>query len=806
MGTVLRNVRIASRILIKTPILLLVVTIALGIAIGASTAIFSVVNAVLISPLPYDKPERIVMVWMDNRRMRVDRDIHSYPNYVDYRDQNQVFEHLAAYGGMSVNLTGYGEPERVIGASSTANLFQVLGVQPLHGRVFSIDEEQPGRDQVVVLGYGLWRRRFGGDSGILGQTVSLSDVSRTVIGIMPPDFKFPHRNAELWVPLAVDRNRAASRGAFSLYAIGRLKPEATLAQARSDLGRIAEGLEQQYPDILQGYGVNLVPLHDEVAGDMKPALLLLMGAVVFVLLIGCANIANLLLARAATREREMALRVALGAGRLRLVGQLLTESVMLALPGGICGLLLAKLSLRLFIVLSPEDLPRLDQVRIDSTVLVFSILVTLITGLIFGLVPALHASKIDLQQTLKESGRFASANKRSLLVRNGLAAFEVAVSLLLLAGAGLMIRSLAGIQDVDPGFHPDRLLTMNIQLSRTKYAGRLGAEFFGELIHRVETLPGVESAGGVTAVFIGRLPNSSNFSIEGRPAFSPSEQIEAPIDFATPGFFRTMGIPLLKGRDIDERDGLESQRVVVINQTFARRFWPDEEVLGKRMKFGSLDSNAPWLTIVGVVGDMRRTGLDQDVRCDTFLPYTQRGTMGFMSLVVRTKGDPIAMAGPVREQVWSLNPDQPISHVTTVDKLLGNMIATRRLNTVLFVMFAAIAAILAAVGVYGVMSYSVAQRKHELGIRMALGAVRSDIIRLVLKQGVLLSGIGVVFGLGLALALTRLMAGLLHQISASDPFTLAVVALALSIVSVAATVVPALRATKLDPLRVLRSE
>jgi len=792
--------------LIKKPGFSVIVVAALALGIGANTAIFSIVNAILLRPLPYRDPGRLAMIWMNNKRMNVDQDIHSYPNYIDYRDQNQVFESIAAYSGISLNLVGIGEPERILGAAVTASFFEVLGVEPLRGRVFTADEEQTGRDRVAVVSYALWKRRFGGDPNITGQEILVSDVSRTVIGVMPPGFEYPHKDADIWVPLAVDENRKQARGSFAYYAIGRLKPGVAIEQAQAEMSSIASNLEHQYPNILEGLGVNLVPLHQQITGKVRPALLVLLGTVAFVLLIACANVANLLLARAAGREREIAIRTALGARRIRLIRQLLTESALMGLAGGAAGLLMAKWGLSALIALSPEDIPRLEQIGIDGRVLGFTLLISLLTGLVFGLVPALQASKPDLNESLKESGRSATAGVDRRRVRSTLVVIEVALSLVLLIGAGLMIRSFSRLQKVDLGFNPDRLVSMNIQLSRTKYQGPASGQFFRQLIERVEAMPGVESAGAISAIFIDALPNSTNFTVEGQPPMPASEQIETPVDLVTPTYFRTMGIALLKGREFTEQDGLESQQVAVINNTFAERFWPGEDPIGRRFKFGDSSSNAPWMTIVGVVGDMRRTGLDVDVRCETFLPYTQRRFVGFLSLVVRAKSDPRGIATAVRDQVWEIDANQPVSHVRTMDQLLDGMMAQRRLNMVLFALFGGVALVLAAVGVYGVISYSVTQRTHEIGIRMALGAGRADVLKLIVRNGMALVLTGVGIGLIAAVALTRLMTTLLFGVSATDPVTFATLSVILSGVALAACFVPALRAIRVDPMVALRYE
>jgi len=805
MESLIQDLRYAVRMLIKKPSFTVVVIAALALGIGANTAIFSIVNSILLKPLPYPDPGRLVMVWMDNKRMNVDQDIHSYPNYVDYRDQNEVFESLAAYYGVSVSLVGDGEPERILGAASTASLFTVLGVNPQIGRVFNESEEQAGQNRVAVLSYGLWQRRFGKDPNLIGQQIQVSDTPRTVIGIMPPSFEYPSKDSDIWIPLTVSDDDKQARSSFGYYSIGRLKPGVSIDRGRAEMGAIASNLEHQYPE-LDGFGVNLVPLHQQVTGKVRPALLVLLGTVAFVLLIACANVANLLLARAAGREREIAIRTALGASRRRLIRQLLTESALMGLAGGVLGLVLAKWGLTALIALSPEDIPRLAQIGIDARVLGFTLLVSLLTGLAFGLVPAIQASRPDLNESLKESGRSTTGGVERRRVRSALVVLEVALSLVLLIGAGLMIKSFSRLQKVDLGFNPDRLVSMNIQLSRSKYQGTSSGQFFRQLLERVEAMPGVESAGAISAIFIDALPNSTNFSIEGRPPFAPAEQIETPVDTVTPSYFRTMGISLLLGREFSEQDGLDRQPVAIINDTFAKRFWPGEDPIGKRFRFGGERSNAPWMTIVGVVGDMRRTGLDVDVRCETFLPYTQRRFVGFLSLVVRAKPGVGPIANAVRDQVWAIDPSQPVSHIRTMDQMLDGMMAQRRLNMVLFALFGGLALILAAVGVYGVISYTVTQRTHEIGIRIALGASRGDVLGLIIRNGMSLVLIGVAIGLVAAFGLTRLMTSLLFGVSATDMVTFLAISGILTGVALAACLVPAARALKTDPMIALRYE
>ena len=800
-----QDLRYGARMLLQKPGFTFIALVALALGIGASTAIFSIVNGILLRPLPYRNSDRIVMVWMDNHRLGIDQDWHSYPNYVDYRDQNQVFEQMAAFNDRAFNLTGSSDPERVLGMWSTASLFQVLGVQPSIGRAFTVEEEEPGKDLVVVISHGLWQRWFGGDPGVIGQQLIMNGTGRTVIGVMPPGVTFPSKDSELWVPLALSPNGRNNRGGFSLKAIGLLRPGVSISQARADLGTIAGRLEQQY-SFLAGYGVNPVLLHDQIVGKIRPALLVLLAAVAFVLLIGCANIANLLLARAATREREIAIRTALGARRGRLIRQLLTESLLMSLIGGVLGIGVAIAGLKFLISVSPPETPRLDQVTVDGRVLLFALAVSLSSGLLFGLAPALHSSKPNLNESLKEGGRGTGAGIRGSRIRGLLVISEIALSLVLLIGAGLMIKSFHRLQQVNLGFNPDRLLTMNVRLAGSKYReGPQAAAFYQQVLKRIEALPGVQSAGAITDVFLSITPNSGTFSIEGRPPVPPAEQIEVPVDSVSPGYFQTMGISLLSGREFDGTEGQDSPRVVIINDSMARRFWPGEDPLGKRFKYGDTDSNSPWLTIVGVVGDMRRTGFELAERCETFLPISQNPA-GSMTLVVRGAADPMPLAAAVREQVWAVDHDQPIYDVKSMDKMLADMTSQRRLNMLLMGIFAGSALLLAAVGIYGVVSYGMTQRTHEIGVRMALGARKAQVLSLVLRQAMIVAVMGLAVGSIASLLLTRLMVTLLYGVSPTDPFTFGSIPLLLVGVAFVASYIPARRVTNVDPMKALRYE
>jgi putative ABC transport system permease protein len=805
METLLQDLRYTVRVLLKKPAFTAIVVLALAIGIGANTAIFSVVNAILLRPLPYKNFDRISMIWMDNPKLGVAEDWHSYPNYVDYKQQNQVYEDMAAFNNRSFNLTGVGDPVRILGAWNTASLFSVLGVEPSMGRVFTEEEEEPGKELVVVLSNGLWRSRFGSNPNAIGQAISMNGANRIVIGVMPPGFSFPDKRTEVWVPLALSPQRKQARSVISYKAVGRLKPGVSMAQARADMGAIANRLDEQYSQ--SDYGVNLVLLRDQETRTVKPALLVLLGAVAFVLLIACANVANLLLAQAAIREREIAIRLALGARRWRIVRQLLTESAVLGLVGGAAGLLLAVWGLNVLVALSPGDIPRFDQAGIDGRVLAFTLTVSLLTGLIFGLVPSLQASKPDLNNTLKEGGRGTTGGAGGLRVRNLLVVSEIALSLVLLVGAGLLIRSFMRLQQFDLGFNPNNLATMRIQLPGTKYREPAQVDaFYKQLFERIESVPGVKSVGAISDVFLTDTPNSTNFSIEGRPVPIGADSIEVPLDSVSPGYFRAMGIPLLSGREFDDRDVRDSTPVVIVNETFVRRFFADEEPLGKRFVYGQPGpDNNNWITIVGVVGDMRRTGFDRPVRPETFLPQSQNPS-GTLTIVARSAGDPVALSNTLRSEVWAIDNDQSVYDLKSMDQTLSEMSSQRRFNMLLLGIFAALALTLAAVGIYGVMSYSVAQRTHEIGVRMALGARGTDVLGMVVRRGMVLAFAGIGAGLIGAAALTRLLSSLLYGVSATDPLTFVVIPIVLAAVALGACFVPARRATKVDPMVALRYE
>jgi putative ABC transport system permease protein len=809
MDTLLQDLRYAVRMLLKSPGFTAVAVATLALGIGANTAIFSVVNAVVLRPLPYLDPARLMMVWLDNPRQSIHEDVSSFPNFVDWREQNRVFDPLVTFYGTGFNLTGGGEPEQIRGAVVSAGFFRLFGVEPLHGRGLATDENEPGREQVVVLGHGLFKRRFGADPTVVGRTVSLGGRPFTVVGVMPPGFRFP-AEAELWVPLAPTGPFAdlmGSRNSLWLKVVGRLKPGVTLAQAQAQMSALAAALEKQYPDANAGYGVNLEPLHEEIVGGIRPALMVLLGAVALVLMIACANVANLLLARAATRQKEMAIRSALGAGRRRVTRQLLTESVLLSLVGGTLGFLLALWAVDLLLALSPPGLPRLDEVGVDGRVLLFTLMVAVLTGLIFGLAPAVQTWKLDLNESLKEGGRASSEGGRSRRVRGLLVVGEMALALILLVGAGLLFKSFLHLREVEPGLDPRELLSARISLPRLKYQdGPPVVAFYDQLLERVRALPGVESASAISTLLLGRLAQSTSAQIEGRPPSSAADLIPVPYDSITPGLFRTLGTPLLRGRHFTERDDARTPPVAIINDTMARRFWPGQDPIGRRFTFG--DPRQPdtvWFSVVGVTGDVKRSGLDSEPRPESFFPLAQSPDRT-MTLVVRARTDAAGLAAAVRSAVWSIDPDLPVSDVRTVEELLAESVMERRFTMLLVGFFSAVALVLSALGIYGVIAYWVTQRTHEIGVRMALGARPADVQALVLRQGLRLAGLGIALGLAGAVGATRVLRSLLYGVSATDPATFAAIPALLAFVALLACYVPARRATRVDPLIALRCE
>ena len=820
METLFQDLRYAFRMLLKGPGFTAVAVLALALGIGANSAIFSVVNGVVLRALPYKDPESLMMVWSRRPLLQALAVAGSqeFPvsaaDFTDWRDQNQVFEQIAAFHSQPFNITGAGEPESLGGVRASANLFSLLGIEAKLGRTFLAEEDQPGAGHVVIISHGLWERRFGSDPNMIGQKLALNDEPYTVVGVMPPGFQFPRkgempagyqfpRQADLYTPLAWTPNQIGNRGRNFVAVIARLKPGVTVAQASADMDAIAERLKQQYPQFNANKEVFIVPLHQQVVGKVRTALLVLLGAVGFVLLIACANVANLLLARAASRQKEIAIRTALGASRSRVIRQLLTESMLLSLTGGTLGLLLSMWGVDLLMAISPANLPRVDTISVDVRVFAFTLAVSLLTGIIFGLVPAIQASKPDVNEALKEGGRASSVGHNRF--RSVLVVSEVALSLVLLIGAGLMIRSFVHLLNSSPGLKPENVLTLDVGLPRTKYTGPQQAAFFQQVIERLKSLPGVQSAGAVYPLPLSGAEEGMGFGIEGRAALAPGEVYNAGPRWVSPDYFNVMGIPLLRGRELTERDGSDSPRVVVINEAMAARYFPDEEPIGKRVAFDQVNDKPNWREIVGVVGDVKHSALDSDPKPEMYFPFTQFPIF-FMTFVVRTPGDPLNLVAAARSEVLAVKNDQPISNVHTMEELLSNSVAQRRFNMLLLSIFAGVALLLAAVGSYGVMSYSVAQRTHELGVRMALGAQTSHVLALVVKQGMTLALAGVGIGLAAAFGLTRILASLLYGVSATDPLTFSVIALLLASVALLACYLPARRATKVDPMIALRYE
>ena len=812
MSDLTNDVRYGLRAFTRAPAFTIVALLTIALGIGATTAIFSVVNAVILRPLPYHESDRLVQVWMDNRRTGLKEDLHSWPNYADLRDQNRVLSNMAAYVTGGYNITAgcrenECEPRRIGALFSTHDLFDVLHVTPAMGRGFTAQETVPGSDGVVLISHGLWTGLLGSDRNILGRAVRLNGRERTVIGVLPPNFAFPNRDTDVWVPLAMDEDLKQSRGSFGLWSVARLKPGVEFPRAVSDLTTIATRLEQQYRDSNRDFGVHLVPLPEQVVGrTLRTSLWVMLAAVAAVLLIACANVANLMLSRAAVREREISVRVALGAARTRLIRQLLTESVLLSVMGAVLGVGLAWIGLRVLTGLAPEDIPRLDQVAIDLRVLAVTLGLALFTGLAFGLVPALQSSRAAVGSALREGIRGGTQGRRAQRLRRTLVAAQIALVVVLLTGAGLLIRSFMHLQRMDLGFQPDNLLTMKLSLPGAKYAtpeSRFG--FFDSLIERTRQQPGVQSVGMIGNIFLSATPTSTTFTVEGREMTPEERNIEVPIDAVSPDYFRTMGIPLREGRTFTATDNLTAPPVVIINENMARHIWPNESAVGKRFKYGRQDSDAPLMTVVGVVADMRRTGFDSPVRYETFRPHTQRA-VGFLTLVVRTAGDPLQLVPAVRAQIKAIDAEQPVFEVASMDQLLGSMVAQRRFSMALLGTFAGLALVLGVVGVYGVTSYLVAQRTREVGVRLALGAQPGQVVGMVVRQGMVVAAAGLVVGLLGAVAATRLMTGLLYGVSPHDVWTLAAVTVVIGLATLAANWVPALRAAHVDPLTALRSE
>ena len=804
-----QDLRYGLRTLIKNPGFTIVAVIALALGIGANSAIFSVVNAVLLRPLPYKNPDQLVVIWENATHLGFPKDTPSPANFLDWRQQSSLFEGMAAFAERSFNLTGVGEPERLDGRRVSANLFEMLGVKPIVGRTFVPQEDQPGA-KVVLLNESLWKRRFGGDPAVVGRAVNLNGEPYTVVGVLPQTVRLPtsgNWRDQVWVPLAFPSEEAASRGAHYLEVIARMKTGMTLPKAQAEMDTIAARLAQQYPDFNARRGAVVTPLHEEIVGKMKSPLLILLGAVAFVLLIACANVANLLLARAAVRQKEIALRLALGANRARLTKQLLVESVLLSLVGGLVGLGAAYFGLNVLTRFIPRDVAQADTITIDAKVLLFTLAVAVVTGLIFGFAPATQASHFNLNETLKEGGRDSGAGVRGKRLRNSLVIAEVATSFILLVGAGLLINSFVHLRTLDPGFRADHLLALNVDLSEVKYPDtQRRTAFFEEVTRRVRTLPGVQSvavAGNLPFTYNG---DSTLIAVEGIPDPPIDQWPDVIYRTVGPGYLATMGIPLVRGRDFNDQDTLDTTPVVVISEKTAKRYWPNEEPIGKRLKTGATASDVPWRTVIGVVKDVRQNDFIAEPKMQMYFSYRQVKDLVANALVVRTSVDPLSLATSVRNTIWAVDKDQPVANIDSMEHIVAGAVARQRFSMLLLAIFAGLALVLAAVGIYGVMSYSVAQQTREIGIRIALGAQRGDVLRMTVNEGLKLVGVGLLIGLISAFVLTRVMESLLFGISATDPVTFGIICVVLLIVATLASYIPALRAATVDPMVALRAQ
>jgi putative ABC transport system permease protein len=800
MDTLIQDIRYAVRMMLKRPSFPILAVLTLALGIGATTAIFSVINSVLFKPLPYPEHSRLVKVWEKRPALNRIRNSVSAPDFVDWKAQNTVFEDMAAYTWADVVLGGSEVPQRIIAARISPNLFSTLGVQPQRGRLFQAEEEQIGKHRVVLISDGLWKRQFASDPNIIDREITLNGSAWTIVGVMPARFAFPDSDVEIWIPLTFSDGDRAARGSHYLEVIARLNPDITIEQAQQNMDDIAGTLESQY-QVNTGHGVNVFSLYDEAVGEIETTLWILFGAVLFVLLIGCANVANLLLARAASRQSEISVRTALGAGRWRIVRQLITESLLLSIIGGLLGVLLAMWGVDFLLSVSPDSIPRNQEIGLDWAALGFTLLISVATGIIFGVVPALQASKPNLNESLKEGSRTTGGSLRRNRVRSFFVIAEVAICLVLLVGAGLMIRSFIRLINVNPGFNPENVLTIRFSPGRKYDTTQKVSSYFKDTMARISAVPDVVSTGAVLSLPLSGGAGSRYFGIEGRPPQPAGQGFNANLNFAAPGYFTTMGIPLLSGRDFSDSDAEGSDSVAIVNQEMVRMFWPDEEPLGQRIRVG----DGPWRRIVGVVGNLKYKAMDADTRQEMYWPFYQTGA-GSGAFVVRTRSDPQETASGIRNAILEVERDQPLYEIRTMEELLSESVSGRWLNTLLLGVFGGEALILAVVGLYGVMSYSVAQRTRELGIRTALGATSRDVARLIVGQGMRMAAVGVAIGIGGAFGLTRLMSSLLFDIKAFDPLTIAAIALLLVAVAFVACWVPARRAAKVDPMIALRYE
>jgi putative ABC transport system permease protein len=809
MNALPQDLRYGLHMLLKQPGFTVMAVLIIALGIGSNVAIFSIVNAVLLRQLPFKDPERLVS--LRSTGIEGEKSPFSIPDFIDYQQQNQTLDGMSAFTQYSVNLM-MGDAERIQGIRISGNAFQMLGANALIGRTLRPDDDLQGDNHVVVLSHGLWQRLFGGDKSIIGRVLNLNGDSYTVVGVLSPDFIFPVINAEILLPLAPDFDtRRAIREAAFLRVIGRLKPGVTQEQAVADLNGIARHLQQQYPvSNARASGVEITPLQNEIIGDYQKALLVLFGAVGFVLLIACTNLANLLLVRGAARHKEVAIRTALGATRQRLIRQFLTESLMLAILGGTLGLIVVRWAISFLISLSPANLPRAREVSIDISVFLFALGLSTLAGVFFGLIPALQASNVDVNEELKGTSRSIQGGSRQSRIRNLLVVSEIALSLLLLIAAGLLVKSFMQIQKVNPGFNADNLLVVRLALPKQKYSERETiTNFYDRLGPEVENLPGVQSVGAVSVLPLSGLISSVDFSIVGRPSLSADEVPVGQYRMISPGYFRSMAIPLIKGRDFNEHDRSGSKPVVVINETLASRYWPNENPIGASLK---VELSNEELEVIGVVGNIKHKNLDDSPSADLYVPFYQipkRAVVYLtnnMFLTVRTAGNPMGLSNSVRRSVQEIDRDVAASSASTMSDILSVSVAPRRFNMLLLEIFAGFSILLTALGLYSVISYGVVQRKNEIGIRMALGAQRNDVLKLILGQGLKLVLVGVALGLAGALALTQLISSLLFGVSATDQYIFIITPLLLVFVGLLASYIPARKAMNIDPVTALRSQ
>jgi len=807
METLIKDVRYALRGLWKRPGFTVVAVLTLALGIGANTAIFSVVNAVLLRPLQFRDPDRLVMVWEDATFAGFPRNTPAPANYVDWKNQTRSFEDIAATHEETFNLTGDGEPERVAAYSTSANFFPLLGVAPALGRTFLPDEDRFGANKVAVISHGLWQTRYGGDPHIIDRAIQLDGQKYTVVGVMPAGFQFMEGDVRLWVPLALEPEEMANRGGHYLTVVARLKQGVTMDQAQADLSTVMAHISKDNPrETFDGkLGAYVMPLREQLAGDVRGSLVVLLVSVAFVLLIACANVAGLLLARAVGRRREIALRLALGASRTRVVTQLLTESLLLSAAAGVLGSALAYFSFAFLQKLIPPQMTLLTNLKLDTRILLFTLVVSIITGILFGLVPALQAAKVDLNNALKQSARVTATGR----LRSTLIVFEVALSIVLLIGAGLLIQTLSQLFNQYAVLEPEKVLTLRTVLpkAKSKELARRNA-FFQQVLDRIKHLPGVSSAGYTTSVPLDWKGGTSGFYPEGTKDPIPGMSYDANHREVSADYLKTMNIALRQGRYFDQHDGEHSMPVAIINETMARQYWPGQNPVGRRFKLGDPTEDVPWIQIVGLVADVRQMGLDEPVKAEMYLPFLQDENPWYTprDLVIRTSGDTLNLVSSVRQIIHEVDADQPISNVATLSDLLSVEAEQRRMGMIMLTAFAGLALLLASLGIYGVLAYFVTQHTNEIGVRIALGATRRNILALVLKKGMTLTLLGVGIGLGAAFALTRLMSSLLFGVKASDPLTFVAVPLLLAGVAFVACLIPARRATKVDPIVALRYE